>query len=343
MTMLVEGQSVRVAVDAGSGDRAPQAMVQGAFMALAGDPGLQVCLVGDAPTLRTAVAEVALPGPWLTRLSIEPAESGVAEGGGAAWAVRHSEGRSSVALAAHLVHCGRADAALSVGNTGAALAAARLELGLLPGINRPVAGLTFPFAPRSLVLDVGPNVEVSARHLLGFARLGVAYVRDLWAMSGEPRVGLLSNGAEASKGTRQVREAYRLLQASDLHFIGAVEGADLVAGRAEVLLTDGFVGNVVLKVVEALAGWHRNRLAEALAERSENSPWPRMEQLIREIDVISDATQYPSPPLLLGVNGVFLLGHGRSGPGEVAGLIARAAWVARKNTVARLGPVLGSE
>jgi glycerol-3-phosphate acyltransferase PlsX len=339
MTDEAMTKSIRVAVDAGSGDHAPEAMVRGALAALIQDPRLSVCLVGDLKALADTLARIPESAGVKDRWFIESAEEFVAEGGGAAWAVRDSGARSSVAVVAKLVQEGSADAGISVGNTGAALTAARLELGLMAGLRRAVAGLTFPFAPRSFVLDVGPNVEVNARHLLGFARLGVAYVRDLWGTV-DPRVGLLSNGVEASKGTRQVREAYRLLEASGLHFIGAIEGGDLVAGRAEVVVTDGYVGNVVLKVVEALAGWYRDRLVEAWAERPEIAKWAGIERLLSDTSRLSDATQYPSPPLLLGVNGIFLLGHGRSGADEMATLIERAAWVVRKNTLGRLREAL---
>ncbi len=329
-------QAVCVAVDAGSGDYAPEAMVAGALGALTRDPKLRVMLVGDARQLTQTLASHSESAACRPRLEQVSALSAVDEGGGAAWAVREARNTASVSVTAQLVKRGVADAGISVGNTGAALVAATLHLGLFPGIHRPVAGLVFPFAPNTCMLDMGPNVEVSARHLLGFAQLGAAYVQAMLGIS-RPSVGILSNGHESSKGTRQIREAYRLLATSDLHFIGALEAADLVAGVAHVVVTDGYVGNVVLKVVEALAAWVRTRLSEAVslvpiaAETTET--------VLRDLDRLSDGTRFPSAPMLLGVNGVFLLGHGRSQAMEVADLIERAAASVRNNVLARLRAV----
>lgn len=326
-------QSVCVAVDAGSGDYAPEAMVVGALDALKRDPRLKVMLVGDVSQLTQIVAAYSEFAECTERLEQVSALSVVDEGGGAAWAVRDARLTASVVLTAQVVQTGRADAGVSVGNTGAALAAATLQMGLFPGIRRPVAGLIFPFAPETCVLDIGPNVEVSARHLLGFAQLGTAYVQEMLGVS-RPTVGILSNGREASKGTRQIREAYRLLETSGLHFVGALEGADLVSGAAHVIVTDGYVGNVVLKVVEALAAWTRTRLSEVVSLVPAASQ--AADSLFHDLDRLSDATRFSSPPMLLGVNGVFLLGHGRSQAMEVAGLIERAADSVRKNVLGRL-------
>ncbi len=326
-------QAVCVAVDAGSGDYAPEAMVRGALDALTRDPQLRVMLVGDGRQLTQTLGNHAEFTTCQSRLELVSAPSAVDEGSGAAWAVRESRYTASVALTAQLVKRGVADAGISVGNTGAALVAATLNLGLFPGIHRPVAGLIFPFAPNTCVLDMGPNVEVSARHLLGFARLGTAYMQAMLGIS-RPTVGILSNGHEASKGTRQIREAYHLLATSDLHFIGALEGADLVAGTAHVIVTDGYVGNVVLKVVEALAAWLRTRLSDVVSLVPLAAEATAL--VLRDLDHLRDGTQFPSAPMLLGVNGVFLLGHGRSQALEVAALIDRAAASVRNQVLARL-------
>lgn len=325
---------VRIAVDAMGGDHAPAAPLEGAIRALAADPLLAVVLVGPEAQLRSLI-----PDSLRGRLTVVDAREQVGEEPSPARAVRRRS-EASVTVAARLVAQGRADGGLSVGNTGAVLAAATLELGLLPGVTRPMAGAVFPFAPRTFLADLGANAEVSARHLVEFARVGAAWAQWAFGMP-QPTVALLANGREAGKGTRQVREAARLLAVEEsLHFVGLAEPQDVVAGRVNVAITDGYAGNLVLKFVEALSGWYLTRLDEGLAHS--NILTEDLRSLRRQAWELSDLTRIASAIVMLGVDGVFLPGHGRAEAPDIARLIARAATAVRDDLTGHLARSLGA-
>jgi len=327
---------VRVAVDAMGGDLAPAAPVAGALAALEQDGSLAVTLVGPGERLREQLERHALALLEERRLQVVDAPSWVEEGARAAQRV-HAGPETSVAVTARLVGQGLADAGISVGNTGAALAAAVLEIGLLPGVRRPMAGVRFPCAPRTLISDVGPNAEVSARHLVEFARLGAAYSRGVLGVA-TPRVGLLANGHEPGKGTRAVREAASQLAGTSLHFVGLVEPADVFDESVDVAVCDGFVGNLLLKWTEALATWTRTWLRAARETLTEASA--ALAALDRTLWTLGDATRSPEATVILGVDGIFLPGHGRAQSEDIARLIHRAAEAVRGDTHRRLREAL---
>ena len=251
---------IAVAVDAMSGDHDPRAAVRGALeVALEG--ATRVLLVGDPARLqaelddgRRVLADRSERAAELLRTQVEIVAAGsvIAMDEHPAQAVR-SKRDASVVVATRLVADGRAQAAVSAGNSGATLAAALLTVGRIRGVARPAIGATFPSATTpTFLLDVGANVDCKPLWLLQFAVMGDVYARLIMGVP-EPRVGLLSNGEEAEKGSELVQEAHRLLAASGLHFAGNVEGRDVFGGSCDVVVTDGFTGNVVLKTAEGVA------------------------------------------------------------------------------------------
>ena len=311
-----EHQRVRVAVDAMGGDYAPAEVVRGALQA-ARNKGVEIILVGPEERLR---AELATHGAANFPLHIHHTDQLIADGEPPAAALRKKP-RASVAVAARLVQEGRAAAAVSMGHTGAAMIAAHWILGGIEGIDRPVGGgIPFALAPQTVILDLGPNVDCKPRQFVQFAVLGTAYARCLLGLD-SPTVALLANGSEEEKGNRQSQEAYQLLKKSGLNFIGNVEGWDLLSGRANVIVCDGFVGNILLKFGEglsaALARWLRERLAGLL-------PSTEIQRLTDELQEMMEIEKRIGGGPLLGVKGVMVVGHGRSRASGVEKAIGQA-------------------
>jgi glycerol-3-phosphate acyltransferase PlsX len=296
-----------VALDAMGGDHAPAATVQGAVEA-ARQHGIEVLLVGREAVLRRELARHgAVPG----RLHVVDAADVVAMDDPPT-ALARTKRNSSLAVAARLVKDGAACAFVSAGNTGAAMVAAKLTLGAIAGVDRPALASVVPGIDRqTLVVDVGANVDCKPRHLLDFAIMGHFYSEAVLQVS-KPRVGLLSVGEEKGKGDRLTQEAYELLSTAGLNFIGNVEGRDIYSGTVDVVICDGFVGNVVLKVSEGLG-----EMVFALLKReARRSPLSAAGFLLakgafagfkRQVDY----AEYGGAPLL-GVRGACLVGHGRS-------------------------------
>ncbi len=331
---------VRLALDAGSGDHSPWAQVDGALTVLTEDPNVRVALVGDETAIGTAIDQRSANAHLESgRLRIVHTSSFVAEGGNPAWSVRQ-DSAASVSVTARLVKTGDADAALSVGNTGAALSAAVVELGLLTGVHRPMAGLIFPFAPKTFVADLGPNAGVSPRHFIQFARLATAYLQGCKGIV-NPTVALVSNGREEGKGIAQVREAARVLRETDVDFIGFVEGDGIVSGAANIILMDGFVGNVVLKFLERYSLYvaeQVERLRQTVADLSQV-----LKPLQNLLEMYSDVTKLPEMPPILGVKGLFYLGHGRSLGTDIAAILRQMTVSVRNDLATTLNHALSAE
>ena len=255
---------VRMAVDAMGGDFAPAEIVAGAVQA-ASEGGVQIALVGDPEAVQNELSKYdtsKLP------ITVVPSEGVIGEGEAPALALRQKP-KASIIVATGMVKQGHADACVSMGSTGAAMAAAAVILGVIKGIDRPaLGGPILGLAPKTVVLDVGTNVDCRPSQLLSYGIIGDVFARQTWGIE-NPRVALLSVGAEAGKGNRQVREATELLEKSGLNFIGNLEANELPQGKAEVVLCDGFVGNVVMKlsegIGEALANHLRERLKDSLS------------------------------------------------------------------------------
>ena len=308
---------MRIALDAMGGDLAPQSPVAGAVEA-ARAYGVEILLVGPEEVVREEVARHDTSG---LSLPIVHAPEVIAMDEHAAQAVRR-KGDSSIVVGMRLVRDGQAQAFVSAGHSGAIMAAATLILGRLPGVERPA--LATPFPSRKgffLFLDAGANTDCRPEYLLQFARMGAIYAEKVYGLA-RPRVALLSNGEEESKGDRLVREAHALLrQASDLNFLGNIEPKDMLAGAADVVVADGFVGNLVMKSAEAVAEMLLGTLRQELAR----SPLTRLPALFlipafRRVRARLDYSEYGGA-LLLGLRGIAITAHGRSNPRAIRNAI----------------------
>ena len=302
---------MRIALDAMGTDRHPEIEVAGALQALRELPAdFELLLVGDEPRIAAALAsqEPVPPG----RLHIVHAEETVAPGEPPASAVRRKR-KSSIAVGLGLQKEDRADAFVSAGSTGAVMAASLFLLGPVPGVDRPAVATPLPTAGDPLLLiDAGANVDTKPQHLAQFAQLAAIYVEDVWQRP-SPRVGLLNIGEEPEKGDELAVETYALLEKSGLNFIGNVEGRDVIRGVCDVLVADGFVGNVLLKFYESIMVFMHGLLEREFVA---NGIGMDVNQLLRGFDY----TEYGGAPLL-GVNGVSIICHGGSPPNAIANAI----------------------
>lgn len=320
---------VWVALDAMGGDNAPGQIVQGGVEA-ARELGLGVLLVGPEARLREELARHATAG---LDLEIVHADQVIGMDEHPAEAVR-AKRRNSMTVALEQVRDKRAVAAVSAGNSGAMLAASLFTLRRIPGVDRPALGGIFPAAGgrRTLVLDIGANTDSRPTYLVQFALMGAIYLEQVFDVS-NPRVGLLANGEEETKGDQLVQEAHALLEAvagpAGLNFIGNVEGRDINAGTVDVVVCDGFVGNVVLKVSEGLS----KMLLDTIRGAIKSNPLTLVGGAIAQpafakVRKTFDYEEYGGVPLL-GVNGVSIISHGRSGPKAIKSAIRVARQAAQ--------------
>ena len=317
-----KGDTVTIAVDAMGSDRAPKPEVEGAIQAAR--LGLaKVILVGPEAQLRD---ELALH-PSAAKLPIEivNATQVISMDEKAATAVR-SKRDSTMRVGLRLVREGRAAGFVSAGNTGAMMATAKMVLGTLPGVDRPAIAAVFPTQAGtvSVMVDVGANVDAKAHNLEQFAIMGEIYSRQIFGTK-NPRVGLLSVGEEESKGNELTREAFPLLKALPINFIGNVEGRDLYNGKADVIVCDGFVGNVALKVSEGLVSTVRAMMKESLQETiTRQVGYLLSREAFNDFKRRLDYTEYGGAPLL-GLKGVAIVSHGSSNANAIKNAIRVAA------------------
>jgi glycerol-3-phosphate acyltransferase PlsX len=331
-----------IAVDAMGGDHAPAEIVAGA-VAAARD-GMTVLLTGRPGVLRPLLATHGA----LTDIEIVPAEDSIAmnEGALASW----RRPRSSIAVACQIVRLGQADAVVSAGSTGGVVSTARLRLRPLAGTLRPALAVTLPTTPvPTLLLDAGAIADPKPEMLVQFAQLGVAYAQTAYGIE-EPRVGLLSIGAEPGKGNKLARRAHELLEADPhgslpISFIGNVEGDDLLAGKADVIVTDGFTGNVALKTLEGTASYATRQLRGALTQSLPARIAALLQRRgLRELAERMDPETYGGAALL-GLEGTVVIAHGAATARGAAAACALAASLARgqiaEKIKERLGPSRG--
>ncbi len=333
--MEIERRRTRVAVDAMGGDHAPREVVHGAVQA-ARELDVEVILVGPTQRLETEVR--ALNAERDIRIEEAPDVIEMAEA--PAMALRRKR-RASIPVAVDLVRRGEADAMVSAGNTGAAMAAALLGLGRIEGIDRPAIAAVLPTTGGPAILvDVGANIDCRPKHLLQFAVMGSVYASRVLGVP-SPRVGVLSNGSEDTKGNELAIRSAELLRASGLRFIGNVEGREFFDHSADVVVCDGFVGNVVLKFGEGLALAIFALLREELrrtvrAKVGAALALPALRAVRRRMDY----TEYGGAPLL-GVNGVCIIGHGSSKAKAMRAAVALAADTYRAEMVAAIREDVG--
>jgi glycerol-3-phosphate acyltransferase PlsX len=309
-----------IAVDAMGGDRAPAHIVDGA-LAAARHFELGVALVGPLPLLERELVRHGRGDADRVRLVAADAVVGMAE---APTAALRRKPNASIKVAAELVARGEAAALFSAGHTGATVVAAHAAFGMLPGVDRPALAATIPTRRQpAILLDVGATVECRPAHLLQFAIMGAMYARVGFGVE-QPRVGLLSIGEEETKGNELTREAHRLLKSARLSFIGNIEARDVYNGAADVIVCDGFTGNVALKISEGLV----EVVEELLGDELSSTFTMRVGSLLtrralRRFRRRVDYSEYGGAPLL-GVAGIVVVGHGRSGAKAVRNAIAMA-------------------
>ena len=310
------GKLIKIAIDAMGGDFAPGEIVKGSVQA-AKDLGVEISLVGTKADIEAELAKldtVGLP------IHLVEASDLIKDGEEPAFAVMRKP-NSSVALAARMVKQGEADAMLSAGSTGALMVSALQYIGTLPGIERPVVGGAFlRLSPDCVVLDLGANVGCQPYQLVNFAVVGIVYAKSFLGID-NATVGLLNVGAEEGKGNEQAKEAYSLLKKSGLNFIGNVEGMDIPRGKANVIVCDGFVGNILVKFCEGLgrtvSKWLTQELKDSLNATDTEKITTKLYGLMSPGVVMGGGP-------LLGVDGVAAVAHGSSQAPQIAGTIKQA-------------------
>lgn len=301
-----------IVVDAMGSDDYPNPDIIGA-VAAAREYAVEIILVGDEKIISPVLISQN-PGKLPIKIIHAPEMLTMQDKGmGLVLKARRSNSRNSMAVGIDLVKSGNAQAFVTAGNTGAASVTAYFRLGTIPGIDRPALAPIFPTAKGScIVLDVGANPDVKPENLVQFAIMGKVYAENVRGIS-NPKIGLISNGEEAGKGNHLVKEAYPLLASAKINFIGNVEGKEVIGGVVDVAVTDGFTGNVMLKVSEAVA----KLLVDKIKENIKNGNLLTkiggllIKPSMGKIKKLMDPSEEGAAPLL-GVNGLVFIGHGRS-------------------------------
>ena len=323
--------SITIAVDAMGADRAPKPEIEGAILA-ARQGDVRVLLVGQREVVSAELAHH----PEAAGLPIEVihASEFIGMDEKAAQAVK-TKRDSSMRVGLRLVKDGSASGFVTAGNTGAAMVTAKMVLGVIPGVDRPALAMVFPTAANTatILLDVGANVDCKPQNLQQFAIMGDIYFRSIFSgrfpTANNPRVGLLSVGEEETKGNELTHEAFQLIRPLALNFLGNVEGRDLYNGRADVIVCDGFVGNVALKVSEGLVDAVRAILKEALhSSLTRQMGYLLARAAFQDFKKRLDYSEYGGAPLL-GVKGVAIVSHGSSNGTAIKSAIRVAAEFAR--------------
>ena len=320
--MQEPGKGPIIGVDAMGGDLAPRVVIQGALEALReSSRSFEVALIGDEPQIRAEAGRLGvldrLPRVIHAGEVIEMAES-------AAQSVRKKRD-SSISVAARLHKIGETDAMVSAGNTGAVVAAGLLEMGRIAHIQRPAIATVLPTPQGNVViLDVGATSDCKPSHLYQFAVMGSIYARLVLGIE-RPRVGLLNIGEEAEKGSELYYESHQLLKRSPIHFVGNVEGKDIILGTADVVVCDGFVGNVLLKFAESVIPSISTMIKDEIsAHPLSMAAGLLLKPAFRRLKRRLDYAEVGGAPLL-GVDGTCIIGHGRSNPRAIKNAIKVAA------------------
>ena len=327
---------MKIAVDAMGGDNAPQAVVEGCIAAL-GDMSADIILVGKEDVVRAELAKYT--GMYEEdRIEVVHAEEVIENEDSPVKAVRTKK-NSSLVMAVDMVKEGKASAMMSAGNTGALMAAALLRLGRIKGIERPAIVSAFPKLGKRgefvLLADTGANAECTAHNLLSFAYMGSIYRHHAFGTE-DPAIGLVNIGSEETKGTAMLKEAHQLLKNSDLNFIGNVEGREIPRTDADVLVCDGFTGNIVLKLTEGVA-WN---VFKMIKEKITEDLTAKLGALILKKKLYSlkeefDYSSYGGAPIL-GVKGMVFKMHGSSSAVAVQNAVVKAAAVCERDVIGEI-------
>lgn len=319
---------MKIAVDGMGGDYAPEEIVKGAVMG-AKEYGVDIALVGPTSRMEEELAKHDCSG---VNIEIVNADQYLVEGEHPAYALREKRD-ASILVATKLVKAGKADAVLGAGPTGGVMASAAYVLGTVAEMSRPVVGGAFlGFAPNTIIMDCGSNVDCQPYQLLDFAIVGTVYAQKLLNIE-NPTVALLSIGAEEGKGNEQVRESYPLFQKCGLNFIGNVEGYDIPYGKANVIICDGFIGNIMIKFCEALgkiiAQWLEDKVSGKLPESA-------IKEIVDGLLLATNPAEARGGGPLWAVDGVACVAHGRSKADEIAKAIGQAKLAAEQDLVGSL-------
>lgn len=323
--------SMRIAVDAMGGDHAPQVNVDGA-VAAAREFGIATLLVGRAAELARLLEDSGYSGGDIEILDaaevVTMDEHPVA-------ALRKKR-NSSIRVAANCVRDGRAAGLVSAGHTGAAMVAAKLFIGTIEGVDRPALATVLPnLTGHCLLLDVGANPEAKTQHFKEFAVMGSIYAQLVFGKP-SPTIGLMSIGQEDTKGNDRTKEAFKTLKETGLHFIGNVEGRDVFNGRVDVIVTDGFTGNVILKVSESLSEMVEQLLREEIKRTLKASVGFLLSRdAFRRFKTRLDYSEYGGAPLL-GLKGCVIICHGRSSAKAIKNAIRLAAEFSRQKLAEKI-------
>ena len=327
-----------IALDAMGGDRAPSQPVAGALLAHR-ELGLQIALVGVPELVRE---ELAHHGPTPSGIEVVAASEAIGMDEQPVQAVRQKK-HASINVAMGLLKRGVAGAVVSAGNTGAVMASALLNLGRVPGIERPAIGTMAPYTGRGvLVLDVGANADCKPSYMVQFAKMGAVYMEHVFSIE-RPRVGLLNIGEEDSKGNELTQEVHALLKESNLHFVGNVEPDRVHLDPADVIVTDGFTGNVAVKTTEGVADFIFSQLRATITSKLQY----RLAALVMRPALLAmrrrmDYGEYGGAPLL-GVDGVVIVAHGRADKQAIRSALRNANGVATSGMLEALHRAFGRE
>ena len=302
----------RIVVDAMGSDNYPTPDVEGAIMA-AREYGVEIILTGDASKIQPILDSAGGANLPIRVVNAPEMLTMHDKGEDLVMKARHKDAKNSMAVGYDLVKNGEADAFVTAGNTGAAMVTALFRLGRIRGVDRPALAPPFPTATgHCIILDIGANPDCKPENLLQFGIMGSVYAERVRGIK-NPRVGLISNGEEAGKGSELVKGAYPLLESAKLNFIGNVEGKEIFSGHTDVAVTDGFTGNVLLKSTEAVAKLIVEKIRETI--KNGNIATKIGGLLVRPalgaIRKLLDPSEEGAAPLL-GVNGLVFIGHGRS-------------------------------
>ena len=304
-------KTINLAIDAMGGDNAPFEIIKGAVLSIQNNNKINILLVGDEIQIKNSLSQLgpeALESIETNRITIIPSEGVIKDGDQPVIALKKNP-KASIVISAYLVKNGQADGLISMGSTGASMAACALKMGTIKGIERPtVGGPIIGNSPNTLVLDIGANIDCKPSQLVTFAVLGTVYAKLTFNIS-NPRIGILNVGSEEGKGNKLIRDTYDLLKNTNLNFIGNIEPQDLFHNKAEVVVCDGFVGNILLKTLESSGDLIEHFLYEELQNKISEDLLNVIST--KALNLFNVGETYGVAPLF-GVNGIAALGHGKA-------------------------------
>jgi glycerol-3-phosphate acyltransferase PlsX len=317
---VISKDNITISLDAMGGDDAPVTEVAGAVEIVKEEQNINIILVGDSAKIEKELRKYSYDS---NRIKIHHCTEVIGMHESPTEAIKKKPD-SSILIGLRLHKKGEAQAFISSGNTGAVMAASLLTLGRIANVTRPTIGQEFPTdTGTSIIFDVGANMDCKPLYLLEFAVMGIVYATSIFKLK-KPRVGLLNVGEEKSKGDSLTVEAYEMLEKSGLNFIGNIEGSDVLKGKAEVIVCDGFVGNVLLKFTESIPGVLKNKLLEY----SSGNIFRKlrvgvMRKTLKGVLKGFDYQEFGGVPLL-GVNGIPIIGHGKSSVKAIKSMVIKA-------------------